>query len=273
MIHILTVHWKTDAWIDIQRKYLNQFINEPFQVYAFLNQIPKPSIHSDKFFYTSTENIKSHAVKLNLLADIACLVSANEEDYLMFLDGDAFPVNDLDDLIDKIPEEFNLAAVQRLENNGDIQPHPCFCLTTVGYWKRIKGDWKPGNITWTNNLGEKVADVGGRLMQILDTRKDDWYKLKRTNQHNLHPLLFGVYDYKIYHHGAGFRKPGIRIDKSQIKFYNFKSSLFNLTKKFIPFKVARKLFFPLNKTIKVNQEKSKEIYKRITLDSGFYRKL
>ena len=37
MIHIATVHWETDKWIDTQLKYINQNINQPFRVYAFLS--------------------------------------------------------------------------------------------------------------------------------------------------------------------------------------------------------------------------------------------
>ena len=75
MIHILTVHWHTDKWIDIQLAYFNKNINSPFKVYAFLNFLPRD--HSNKFFYSSTENIELHEIKLNLLADMASLHSTN----------------------------------------------------------------------------------------------------------------------------------------------------------------------------------------------------
>ena len=71
MIHIATVHWQDDRWIDIQLKYLNNNITHPFKVYAFLNGLERD--HRSKFFYSSSEPIQSHAIKLNLLADIAYL--------------------------------------------------------------------------------------------------------------------------------------------------------------------------------------------------------
>jgi len=273
MIHILTIHWNNDLWIDIQLKYLKQYIKQPFKVYSFLNNIKNPAKHQNKFFYSSTENIKSHAIKLNLLADMACLAAKNEEDLLIFIDGDAFPIADLSQLIKSVPLQYNLAAVQRLDNDGDIQPHPCFCITSVKFWKHIQGDWKPGNVKWTNALGEEIADVGGKLMHQLNKNKQNWYKMNRTNKHNLHPVMFGVYDHLIYHHGAGFRSPGIRIDKKRIKFYKFKSILFGLFKKILPFKLAKKLFFPLNSTIKTNQSNSEIIYQNIVEDFNFYEKL
>ncbi|MCW8869335.1 MAG: hypothetical protein OQK49_01415, partial [Proteobacteria bacterium] len=88
MIHVLTIHWKSDQWIDIQLKYLKHFISEPFRVYAFLNHVPQTKKHMKKYYYCSNENIKQHAIKLNILADIACFAADDEEDYLMFLDGD-----------------------------------------------------------------------------------------------------------------------------------------------------------------------------------------
>ena len=129
MIHILTVHWLTDRWVDIQLQYLNRHISVPFKVYAFLNALPAD--HRSKYFYNSTENITSHAIKLNLLADMATLHTRDENDWLMFLDGDAFPIGDIVAFGGDKLTEHKLLAIRRSENMGDLQPHPSFCLTTV----------------------------------------------------------------------------------------------------------------------------------------------
>ncbi len=273
MIHILTIHWKSDQWIDIQLKYLQHFIDEPFRVYAFLNQVPRTQHHLNKYFYCCTENIKSHAIKLNLLADMACFAADSEDDYLMFLDGDAFPIAGVSKFKTKIMDDYPLAAIQRLDNSGDIQPHPSFCLTQIKFWKSIKGDWKPGNTTWINDDGQKVADVGGLMLSKLKRKKIAWYPMNRSNTNSFHPVLFGVYDHLIYHHGAGFRTPGIRSDQKHIKLYRLKLKLFNFFKKIIPFKLARKWFFPMNATIKINQTKSNEVIQSIQNDFKFYEKI
>jgi len=109
-----------------------------------------------------------------------------------------------------------LVAVQRLENSGDIQPHPCFCATTIGFWRKIKGDWKAGH-QWKNNNGELVTDIGGNLLNQLKEHGVEWLPLLRTNKHNLHPVLFGVYADLIYHHAAGFRPAVTRLDQSGTK--------------------------------------------------------
>jgi hypothetical protein len=213
MIHIVTVHWKDDRWVDIQLKYFERFINAPYKVYAFLHELPQE--HRSKYFYTSTEKIKSHPTKLNLLADMAFLHSDNEDDWLIFVDGDAFPIADIVSFANQKLKEYPLLAVQRLENCGDIQPHPCFCITTVKFWKEIKGDWNSG-YEWQDALGRQVTDVGGNLLGTLEKKKIKWLPLIRSNVQNLHQLWFGVYGNLVYHHGAGFRKPISRTDIQQL---------------------------------------------------------
>ena len=212
MIHIATVHWKKATWIDIQMKYFELNIKEPYRVYAFLNDID--ASYDDQFYYTSHEDIASHAIKLNLLADVI-VSGAADDDLLMFVDGDAFPIQDVSAYARPKLESYPLLAVQRFENNGDLQPHPCFCITTVGFWKRVKGDWKKGDM-WTNTYGKRVTDVGGNLLHILEELNEPWYPMRRSNVRDLHDLWFGIYDGIAYHHGAGFRGPTSRIDSKRL---------------------------------------------------------
>lgn len=209
MIHVLTVHWKDDRWVDIQLAFLKANISLPFKVYAFLNSLPRD--HRGKYFYSSTEDIRSHAVKLNLLADMAAFHATDHDDWLLFIDGDAFPIQDVVAYAGDKLKKYPLIAVRRAENNGDIQPHPSFCLTTVKFWKEIGGDWKAGG-RWSDANGESVTDVGGNLLSILNEKRVDWFPMRRSNRTDLHPLWFGLYDDVIYHHGAGFRDPCSRAD-------------------------------------------------------------
>jgi hypothetical protein len=273
MIHVLTIHWHSDAWIDIQLRYLAQHIKQPHRVYSFLNQVPDTERHRNKFFYVSTEDIKSHPIKLNLLADLACFAAESDDDYLMFLDGDAFPINSIDDFVASTFPQHPLAAIQRLDNNGDLQPHPCFCLTTVRYWREIQGDWKPGDHKWLDRFGRKVWDVGGQMLKIMEDRQVDWYKLNRSNQHDLHPLLFGIYDQLIYHHGAAFRNPGTRIDKNQVDDFEQRLQRFRKAKKMMPKWLARKLFLPLKHEVANNAKNSQAVYETIQSDPHFYQQL
>ena len=178
-------------------------------MYAFLSGAA--AAHRDKFFFASTEPIQSHAVKLNILGEIICHEAESDEDILIFIDGDAFPVADTENAFALWLKDSPLAAVQRLENVGDIQPHPSFCITTVGFWWEIGGEWNSG-YCWETESGN-VTDVGGNLLKQLADRGLLWFPILRSKNLFEHPLWYGVYGDLIYHHGAGFRYPISRLDK------------------------------------------------------------
>lgn len=202
MIYIATVHWKDDRWIELQQRFLKTHVQAPYKVYAWLTGIPR--VHYAKFDFVRDEGDPSHAEKLNILAQDILRDSTSDSDVLIFLDGDAFPIAHLDNWLLKQLAQYPLIAVQRLENLGDIQPHPCFCATTIDLWKRISGDWRPGH-TWQLENGTMQTDVGGNLLALLEQQHIEWLKLHRSNTYHLDEVLFGVYADMVYHHGAGFR--------------------------------------------------------------------
>jgi hypothetical protein len=208
MINVVTVHWRTPKWIDVQLGYLARNIGAPYRVYAAINGIDDAL--DDARFHFAADLAGSHAEKLNELATMI-VETSDHDDVLMFVDGDAFPVRSLVPWVSDVLAVHPLAAVRRDENLGDPQPHPSFCVTTVGFWAEIGGDWRAGT-PWVNNVGTTVADVGGALYDQLRQRATPWLPLLRTNTFNPHPLLFGVYGHRVYHHGAGFRSVPTRVD-------------------------------------------------------------
>ncbi len=197
----MTVHWQSAKWIDVQAQYLRRNITTPYRVFASLNGIDDPKMRER--FYFSADLEGTHEEKLNELAEIVIEESA-PSDFLMFLDGDAFPVAPLGGWIPEVLDSYPLAAVRRDENLGDPQPHPCFCITTAGFWQELGGDWRRGG-GWINTVGKECRDVGGRLLRQLQEKNIEWLPLLRSNNHHWHPVFFGVYDHRVYHHGAGFR--------------------------------------------------------------------
>jgi hypothetical protein len=190
-------------------RYLERNLAAEFRVFATLNGIDDPEVHK-RFYYTDDAE-GTHEEKLNALAQVAGRHS-EPGDILLFIDGDAFPVRPLDAWIETTLRSYPLAAVRRDENLGDPQPHPCFCVTTVGFWQEIDGDWRRGG-TWINTQGKEVTDPGGNLLHRLRELNQDWLPLVRTNTDNPHPLWFAVYGHLVYHHGAGFREMFSRADK------------------------------------------------------------
>lgn len=209
MIHVCTVHWKSPEWIEPQLRFLGRYLGKgEYQVHGLFHEIDPALVRN--FDTAAFDSLPDHAVKLNRLAEF---VSANayDEDVLIFLDGDAFPIGPLKPALQRLLAEAPLVAVQRHENGGDIQPHPCFCATTVGFWRKLRGDWRAGP-TWINSKGHPVTDVGGTLLKQLADSGVSWKRLTKTNVAVHHPVFYTVYGGLVYHHGAGFRRKVTRAD-------------------------------------------------------------
>jgi hypothetical protein len=203
VLHVVTVHHRDPSWIEIQARYLRQHLSVPFLTWTSLEGIdPSYSVHFDRVVDQAGE----HAGKLNNLA-VEISFQAEDSDLLMFLDGDAFPIADPMPLIREGLDRAPLIAVRRAENDGDQQPHPCFCVTTVGTWRSLPGDWSRG-YRWRTPDGRRPSDVGGNLLRVLELTKTPWIDILRTNPVRGDPLYFAIYGDTIYHHGSGFRTGG-----------------------------------------------------------------
>ncbi|HEY0516572.1 MAG TPA: hypothetical protein VGD00_05590 [Solirubrobacteraceae bacterium] len=200
MLHVVSVHFSSPRWIEIQARHLRRHIPVPYMTWTSLEGIdPSWGEHFDRVF----EQRGRHPGKLNHLAmEIAHEFPA--EDLLMFLDGDAFPVADPMPLIEQSLSRAPLLAVRRAENVDQPQPHPCFCVTTIGAWRELPGDWS-GGPTWPGARGIRVTDVGGHLLRTMELKGLPWVQVLRSNKVDLDPLHFAVYGDVVYHHGAGFR--------------------------------------------------------------------
>jgi hypothetical protein len=204
LFYVLTVHFHRNVWVDVQLRYLRKHLPEDTAIWGCLNGIDRSLWSAFDF---ADDFGGTHAEKLNRLAKMVS-EKAKPDDYLVFIDGDAFPIARVDE---NVLAGKPLAAVRRDENMGDPQPHPCFCVTTVGFWNRIKGDWR-GGYRWTNQYGYSVTDVGGNLLKALRRANEPWTPLLRSNTVNPHPVFYAVYGDVVYHHGAGFRDKITRTD-------------------------------------------------------------
>ena len=216
-VRLATVHWKLDKWIDLQMRYVDRFIGEPLRVYASLEGISEA--RGARFHYATFEG-GSHPEKLNALAG-AIVEEADDDDLLVFLDGDAFPIRPVRPVLTEVLQRRPLVAVRRDENVGEPIPHPSFCATTVGFWRSIGGDWSDG-YQWTTTTGVPKTDPGAELLRTLLERGIEWEPLVRTNTTDLDPLCFAVYGDLVYHHGSAFRSgvdrkaPLIVVDRQRL---------------------------------------------------------
>jgi hypothetical protein len=263
MIHIATCHWVTPDWIGLQSRFIERNVKAPYRLYGALWGIDESW---DTHFFAVRRERQNHATQLNALAEMIAS-EAKDDDLLIFLDGDAFPIAELAEPAKRIVSRWPLAAVRRDENLKDIQPHPSFCITTVGFWKEIEGDWRAG-YAWRNAIGDNVTDVGGNLLRNLEQRGVEWKPLLRSNEKNLHPILFGIYEGLVYHHGAGFRTSCSRAELAERKLLRIAARLG------VPWRFQRRWSVRERRRIaNRNKPLAEAVFERIRQDDDFFRAL
>ncbi len=198
MLHIATSHVGSPRWIEIQARALREYIRVPYTTWGSVPLIERS--HGERFDRL-VEQKGPEAGRMNHLA-VEIATEAAAEDLLMFLAPDAFPIADPMPAIDEALGRAPLLAVRRAENAGDPQPHPCFCVTTVGAWRALAGDWSDG-YPWSAQDGRRVTDLGGNLLRRLELSGTPWIQLRRSNPGRLDPVFFAVYGGIVYHHGTG----------------------------------------------------------------------
>jgi hypothetical protein len=203
VLHIATIHYASPRWIEIQERYLREHLSVPYQTWTSLQGIDAGwAAHFDHV----VDQAGNHAGKLNNLA-VEISHEGDDDDLIVFLDGDAFPIADPMPLIDEALSRVALLAVRRAENLDDKQPHPSFCATTVRTWRELPGDWSNGH-RWEGPEGRRPTDVGANLLRVLELTNTPWQDMLRSNPEHLDPLMCAIYGGVIYHHGAGFRRGG-----------------------------------------------------------------
>lgn len=259
MLYIATVHYKSPRWIEIQTSYLRRYLSVPYETWTSLEDIdPSYSASFDRVL----EQRGPHAGKLNHLALEICHV-ASDDDLIMFLDGDAFPIADPMPVVTEALERAPLLAVRRAENVDDPQPHPCFCVTTVGTWRSLPGDWSLGPV-WPAVKGRLVSDVGATLLRALELSETPWVQVLRTNGSKLHPLFFAVYGDIVYHHGAGFRGNALsRADLQRLKAQAAEQNAQPPTRRWLRAGIQRARGNRWKETIDHNNEQSRLIFEAI----------
>ncbi len=207
MIYIITVHHETNKFLEIQCSFINRYSIGHQVICGFFGFEQEGEMDNYCFVNLNKFKSKEHSVRLNYLYNY-CLKNyqVNDDDIIVFLDSDAFPI--FSEWIKKIESYLSvypIAAIQRKENmdkpmpkEWQDYPHPSFCAV-------INRFWKDNNLKWELCIKKKIYTAGITLKIWLDENKIEWKPLLRTNVINTHPLMFGVYDDIIYHHGCGNR--------------------------------------------------------------------
>jgi hypothetical protein len=272
LIHIATIHWPTSRWIDIQQYYLKKNISEEFSCFAVIHV--KSEQEATGFEYIKRSVSADHAKHLNHLQSEVIKSASGDDDILVFLDGDAFPVIPLDEHLKNWLEKAPLVAIQRPENDGEFLPHPGFSAARIRTWKELGACWGPSRTV--SGFGR---DPGGGLYDRIEELGIGWVKLLRTNRYNLHPLFFGIYQDVLYHHGAGFREPISRIDMVKEGLGEKRKSPASRISEILPnrfFLPVKRRISPFRKAeyriILRNRVLHEEVFEQIRSDRDFYKR-
>jgi hypothetical protein len=249
-LHYVTIH-QNPAWVNLQLKHIEYF-TENYKVWALGPESMCRKPWTDKFHYfgpkksTKRGASRNHAEALGKLSEIVCEdTSVSDEDILIFMDSDAWPVTNINKYIAKKLNDYDFAAVNRreMESKGEEckAPHPSFAFCKVSFWKKYPFSWDASVRTraWQN-------DTGGLLYRQFLEYDINWYRMYRTPLTSLttDPVCFSVYDDAVYHHGCGSRPKATRLTSRFLRKHGpFRCKLYNMQSRYALEQIKRGWFF------------------------------
>jgi hypothetical protein len=205
--HIITQHFATSDWLDIQTRHLKSFIVEPSRFTIWLLAYKLPPGY-DKLINCSVKLVNLDLVK-NLKNDHYIIMEQvydflrpnfRQNDVAIFLDSDAFPIAPFDPFLDFLFSYSDVASVYRYEDykgdNGIFPcPHLCFTGFTIDTKDRFRFRFELG--------GYQCPGVTFR--HSLESKKIPHAVISRTNIFEVNSVMFGVYGDVVYHNSCGSR--------------------------------------------------------------------
>ena len=207
MIYIVTNHHGHDRFIHLQSKYLKRYSQSDYKVYCGISKMShihaeEKNVKSYDFINTDCPSLKNqHHLKMNFMSD---LIEEKEligdDDLLVFLDGDAFPISYWEGEVYTALKTNKVVSVYRTENieptiPDEHKPYPHLLFVAV----KAKF-WFENQLKWEKSQAE--GPIGPPLKMWLEEKKYSTYPLLRSNKVDVHPLFFGVYGDLVYHHGS-----------------------------------------------------------------------
>ena len=192
-------------WLDLQLSFLKA-TTQDFDHVAILYS----EVESD-YFSSRTETIRitpftsdvssvAHEIGLKF---ITRLFQSRRKvyDHFLILDSDAFPIRDnwQSILLNKM-EHHSVAMPVRTEDL-ETRPHASILFAKDDILDDL--NFKVG-VSGNDLIGNVETDI---LAGRFQSRRDDVFTLIRSNQFNIHPVLFGIYYDCFYHHGCGSGRP------------------------------------------------------------------
>lgn len=218
MVNILTFHFGTTAWLEIQKRHILKFTEgKEYKLWLgkYKTELPEDFdlpenweiIDLDEIY--PEENGVDHYQQIEWMFHNCVKDNMEDEDVIVIIDSDAFPCDSQWWKITEMLQKGDSSGAQVIhtshaENLGIAQPpeynvYPdlCFFATTKGAWINNNLEWGFFNPRHQNpgfGMKDRIAAAGLRTGT-----------LERTNKFNSHRVMFGVYANCIYHQHCGSR--------------------------------------------------------------------
>tara|TARA_A100001201_G_scaffold24081_1_gene27278 strand:- start:134 stop:946 length:813 start_codon:yes stop_codon:yes gene_type:complete len=224
MIHLYTLHFKHDYWVDLQVNSIKKHIKVPYKTYAIFSHMSQDIYEKRKNMYDHFEvreigkskhkGGNYHATDGNRHIFPAIESNAKKGDIILRMDSDAFLVGDItQDFVDMVTDKkfIALCEPQHEWDTNVVTPHPAFWSYPVEFLQQGLAEVM-GAIIEDNN-----SNWWGGVDKWLKNNNIEWSPITRSNKIDLHPLYFGIYGDLVYHHWAGSRKMISRPDRIRAK--------------------------------------------------------
>ena len=215
MIHILTLHFSTPNWLEIQKKYILKYTNpDEYRLWLGKCNVDIPSdfvlppnweiIDLDKAY--PKENKNEHYLQAEWMYQNFLYNEMEEDDIIVFMDNDAFPcvTQEWTQILTDALSDNEAFMLAQYENRGIAQPDIYYPYPDLCFFATTKKNKEENNLEW--GLFEPYHENPGFGMS--DRLRSAGCKvgtITRSNLFNFHNVMFGVYGNMIYHQSCGSR--------------------------------------------------------------------
>ncbi|MBM3675061.1 MAG: hypothetical protein FJW88_08915 [Actinobacteria bacterium] len=204
--------------VQLQLDRIARHTSVPYTLYAAANRATAttrgllaatPNVALCDVPETELRGNREHAHYLDALVQQALDDGAS---HLVTLDVDSFPVRDdwIQSLTTAAPPASGLAGILRAENGDVALPHPSCTFARRSFFEQYGPSFSPDSDTtpefrrFLRTTGQ-AGDTGIRLGYTLWANDLPWGQLLRSNRHDLHYLMAGIYGDLVFHLGAAAR--------------------------------------------------------------------
>jgi hypothetical protein len=197
-------------WLDLQLRYLKAATSVPFtHISVVQHGSVTPAFSNNTHVIRPTSESRnsstSHMTGLVALREYYKHAKHGSQ-YFLFLDMDAFPIRKdwFEILTARLDEkQYELAVALRTENL-ETRLHSSILFVRADAAHRLQWSWNTRRCDMFGDLESDVQLVSHQEGQ----RRCKVFTLLRSQMHQIHPLLCGIYFDMFYHHGCGSNKRG-----------------------------------------------------------------